>query len=92
VRMGDDNPCDIVGVGSVQIKAHDDMNPWGNATMVYSCTCEFSCDHQDYHTVISSVIARNTQTINEVKNTNNRLTSPRCFPAHEAACNDSDFR
>jgi hypothetical protein len=25
VRMGDDNPCDIVGVGSVQIKAHDGM-------------------------------------------------------------------
>jgi hypothetical protein len=25
VRMGEDNPCDIVGVGSVQIKAHDGM-------------------------------------------------------------------
>jgi hypothetical protein len=25
VRMGDDYPCDIVGVGSVQIKAHDGM-------------------------------------------------------------------
>jgi hypothetical protein len=25
VRMGDDSPCDIVGVGSVQIKAHDGM-------------------------------------------------------------------
>jgi hypothetical protein len=25
VCMGDDNPCDIVGVGSVQIKAHDGM-------------------------------------------------------------------
>ena len=25
MRMGDDNPCDIVGIGSVQIKAHDGM-------------------------------------------------------------------
>jgi hypothetical protein len=25
VRMGDDNPCDIVGVGSIQIKIHDGM-------------------------------------------------------------------
>jgi hypothetical protein len=25
VRMGDDNPCEIVGIGSVQIKAHDGM-------------------------------------------------------------------
>ena len=25
VRMGDDNSCDIVGIGSVQIKAHDGM-------------------------------------------------------------------
>jgi hypothetical protein len=25
VRMGDDNPCDIVGVDLVQIKAHDGM-------------------------------------------------------------------
>jgi len=25
VRMGDDNPCDIVGISSVQIKAHDGM-------------------------------------------------------------------
>jgi hypothetical protein len=25
VRMRDDNPCDIVGVGSVHIKAHDGM-------------------------------------------------------------------
>jgi hypothetical protein len=25
VRMGDDNPCEIVGIGSVQIKTHDGM-------------------------------------------------------------------
>jgi len=25
VRMGDDNPCDIVGIGSVQIKTDDSM-------------------------------------------------------------------
>jgi hypothetical protein len=23
--MGDDNPCDIMGINSVKIKAHDDM-------------------------------------------------------------------
>jgi hypothetical protein len=25
VRMGDDNPCDVVGIGSVQIKTDDGM-------------------------------------------------------------------
>ena len=25
MRMGDDNPCEIVGIGSVQIKTHDGM-------------------------------------------------------------------
>jgi hypothetical protein len=25
--MGDDNPCEIVGIGSIQIKAHDGMTP-----------------------------------------------------------------
>ena len=25
MRMGDDNPCEIVGIGSVQIKSHDGM-------------------------------------------------------------------
>ena len=25
VRMGDDNPCEIIGIGSVQIKTHDGM-------------------------------------------------------------------
>ena len=25
MRMGDDNTCEIVGIGSVQIKTHDDM-------------------------------------------------------------------
>jgi hypothetical protein len=59
--------------------------PWRNATMVYSCTCGLICDRQDYNTVISSSVARNTQTVVKLRNTNNRLISLRCFLAHESS-------